>query len=47
MIAYVSQDNYLFNETVRENIRQGNMSATDEEVERVAKESGCRPYICH
>ncbi len=23
-IAYVAQDNYLFNETVRENIRQGN-----------------------
>lgn len=45
MIAYVSQDNYLFNETVRENIRQGNMSASDEEVERVAKESGCYDFI--
>ena len=37
MIAYVSQDNYLFNETVRENIRQGRPDATDEEVEDVAR----------
>ena len=36
-IAYVSQDNYLFNMTVRENIRLGRQSATDEEVEEVAK----------
>lgn len=26
-IAYVAQDNYLFNESVRENIRQGNPDA--------------------
>ena len=31
-IAYVAQDNYLFNETVRENIRQGNPEATDEQI---------------
>ena len=31
-IAYVSQDNYLFDTTVMENIRMGNQSATDEEV---------------
>ena len=31
-MAYVAQDNYLFNETVRENIRQGNPDATDEQV---------------
>ena len=30
-IAYVAQDNYLFNETVRENIRQANPNATDED----------------
>lgn len=45
MIAYVSQDNYLFNETVRENIRQGKPDATDEEVENIAKESGCYEFI--
>lgn len=36
-IAYVSQDNYLFNTTVRENIRMGRKSATDGEIEAVAK----------
>ena len=45
MIAYVSQDNYLFNETVRENIRQGRADATDREVEDVAKKSGCYDFI--
>ena len=30
-IAYISQDNYLFDETVLENIRMGKPSATDEE----------------
>lgn len=44
-IAYVSQDNYLFNETVRENIRMGRPSASDEEVENVAKASGCHDFI--
>lgn len=44
-IAYVSQDNYLFNETVRENIRQGNPKATDAEVEEVTKKSGCYDFI--
>ena len=46
-IAYVSQDNYLFNETVRENIRQGNPKATDTEVEEVTKKSGCYDFIMH
>ena len=44
-IAFVSQDNYLFNMTVRENIRLGNPSATDEEVEEAAKMSGCHDFI--
>jgi ATP-binding cassette subfamily B protein len=45
MIAYVSQDNYLFNDTVRNNIRMGNLSATDAEVEAAAKRSGCHEFI--
>lgn len=44
-IAYVSQDNYLFNQTIRENIRNGNVKATDEEVEAVAKAAGCDEFI--
>lgn len=44
-IAYVAQDNYLFNETVRENIRQGNPNATDEDIIEVTKKSGCYEFI--
>ena len=43
-VAFVSQDNYLFNMTVRENIRLGRPSATDEEVEEAAKMSGCHDF---
>ncbi len=44
-IAFVSQDNYLFNMTVRENIRIGRPSATDAEVEDAARQSGCHDFI--
>lgn len=39
--AFVSQDNYLFDDTVRENIRMGRLSATDAEVEAAAHAAGC------
>lgn len=44
-VAYVSQDNYLFDDTIRENIRIGRPDATDAEVEEVAKKSGCHDFI--
>jgi len=44
-IAYVSQDNYLFDETIRENIRMGNPRATNQQVEEVARRSGCHEFI--
>ena len=44
-IAFVSQDNYLFNESVRENIRIGKEGASDKEVEEAAKKSGCHEFI--
>lgn len=44
-IAYVSQDNYLFDETVMNNIRMGRPDATDEEVIRAAKACGCHNFI--
>ena len=44
-IAFVSQDNYLFNMSVRENIRIGRPSATDAEVEEAARQSGCHDFI--
>jgi len=46
-IAYVAQDNYLFNDTIRNNIRMGKPGATDAEVEAVAKASGCHEFICN
>ncbi|MBE6123507.1 MAG: ABC transporter ATP-binding protein [Erysipelotrichaceae bacterium] len=44
-IAFVSQDNYLFNMSVRENIRLGRSDATDAEVEEAARQSGCHEFI--
>lgn len=44
-IAYVSQDNYLFDLTVMDNIRMGRKGATDEEVINAAKKCGCHEFI--
>ncbi len=44
-IAYVSQDSFLFDDTIRENIRMGNPSATDAQVEQAAKDCGCWEFI--
>ena len=44
-ISYVSQDNYLFNRSIRENIRMGKPDASDEEVEQAAIRSGCDSFI--
>lgn len=44
-VSYVSQDNYLFDESIRENIRMGRLSATDQEVEDVARKCGCHDFI--
>ena len=44
-IAYVSQDNYLFDESIRENIRMGRKGATDEEVQAAAAAAGCDEFI--
>lgn len=44
-VAFVSQDNYLFNMNVRENIRLGRPDASDAEVEEAARMSGCHEFI--
>ena len=44
-IAYVAQENYLFDMSVMENIRLGKASATDEEVINAAKATGCHEFI--
>ena len=45
LVAYVSQDNFLFDTTVRENIRMGRPGATDAEVEQAARDCGCYEFI--
>ena len=44
-IAYVAQDNYLFDMSVKENIRLEKAGATDEEVINAAKATGCHEFI--
>ena len=44
-VAYVSQDNFLFDMSVRENIRLGRQDATDAEVEEIARKAGCYDFI--
>lgn len=41
----VLQDSYLFSGTIRENIRYGNLNATDEEVESAAKMTNADAFI--
>ncbi len=44
-IAYVAQDNYLFDLTIKENIRLGRAGASDEDVYNAAKATGCHEFI--
>ena len=44
-IAYVSQDNYLFDLSVMDNIRMGRKGATDADVIAAAKACGCHDFI--
>lgn len=44
-IAIVPQDTSLFHRTIRENIRYGNLDATDEDVERAAKQAQAHEFI--
>lgn len=45
LISYVSQDNFLFNTTIMENIRIGKPDATDQEVKNAAKLAQCHDFI--
>ncbi len=44
-ISYVSQDNYLFDVSVKDNIRLGNPSASDDEIIAAAKMANCHEFI--
>lgn len=45
MFAVVSQRSFIFNETIRENIRMGRFDATDAEIEQAAREAGLAEFI--
>jgi ATP-binding cassette subfamily B protein len=44
-ISYVSQDNFLFNTTIMENIRYGKPGASDTEIIEMAKLAQCHEFI--
>ena len=44
-ISMVDQDVFLFNDTIRENIRHARPDATDEEIEAACREANCDDFI--
>ena len=44
-VAYVSQESFLFDDTIRENIRMGRLDATDAQVEQAARDCGVYDFI--
>ena len=45
LISMVDQDTFLFNDTVRENIRYSKPASTDEEIEKACKKANCDRFI--
>lgn len=46
-VSYVSQNNYLFNVSIMENIKMGRPEACDEEVIEICKKCGVHDFIMH
>ncbi len=44
-VAYVSQELFLFNKSIMENIRIGRPEASDDEVKEASKKAGCDEFI--
>lgn len=44
-MGVMTQDNFIFSGTVRENIRYGRLDATDEEIEEAARATGAHEFI--
>jgi ATP-binding cassette, subfamily B, bacterial len=44
-VGYVGQDNYLFDGTVRENLRYGKPDASESEIERAARSANAHDFI--
>lgn len=45
IISYVAQDNFLFDMSIKDNIRIGNKNASDEEIIEVCKKAACHDFI--
>jgi ATP-binding cassette subfamily B protein len=45
LVSYVSQDNFLFDMSIIENIRMGNIDASYEEVVEACKKANCHDFI--
>ena len=44
-VSYVSQEQFLFNTTLRESIRMGRPDATDAQVEEAAERAQCAEFL--
>ena len=45
LVSYVSQDLFLFNATIEENLRIGKPKATSSEIEQAVRAAGCHDFI--
>ena len=45
LVTYVSQENFLFNKTIRENLKMAKENATDEEIETACKKASIHDFI--
>ncbi|MGP1576063.1 MAG: ABC transporter ATP-binding protein [Treponema sp.] len=45
LVTYVSQENFLFNKTIRENLKMAKEDATDEEIEAACKKASIHDFI--
>ncbi len=46
-IGVVSQDSFIFNDTIEENIRFGDFQATDDQIRKAAEMAGAAEFIAH
>ena len=45
LVTYVSQENFLFNKSIRDNLKMAKENATDEEIEAACKKASCDDFI--
>ena len=45
LVTYVSQENFLFNKSIRENLKMAKEDATDEEIETACKKASIHDFI--